>query len=553
MPSPTAPWWQTATGYQIYPRSFCDSNGDDIGDIPGIISKLDHLADLGIGFIWLSPVYRSPMADNGYDIADYRDIAPDFGTLEDFDTLVAEAKRRGIRIVMDLVVNHTSSAHAWFQAARASRDAPEHDYYIWRDPGADGGPPSERKSFFGGPAWTFVPEVGRYYLHLFSPAQPDLNWANPALRAEIYAMMRFWLDRGIGGFRMDVIDLIGKDIDRGFYDGGPHTFRYLAEMRAETFGGRDVVTVGESWNVTTGTALAFCGKEGALDMVFQFNHVVEGWDPVYGKWKPKPFDLVAFKRVLGAWQEALADDGWNSLFLSNHDLPRQVSKYGDDGLYRVASAKMLATVMHLMKGTPFVYQGEEIGMTNTAFSRIDQFRDVETLGNYADAIAAGTAPEDFIAGANANGRDNARTPMQWSAGEQAGFTTGTPWIEVNANHTEINVAADRADPDGIFAHYRCLIALRKTLPVVVHGSFRMVGAEDEAVFAYVRDHDGERLAVVANFSGTPRDFVLDADLAGNGECLVASHGPRDRLEAHLRLAPYESFAVLFKQGSAAAP
>lgn len=541
------PWWQTATGYQIYPRSFCDLNWDGVGDIPGIISKLDYLVDLGIGFIWLSPVYRSPMADNGYDISDYRDIAPEFGTLDNFDVLVAEAKARGIRIVMDLVVNHTSSDHAWFHAARTSRVAPEHNYYIWRDPAPDGGPPSDRQAFFGGPAWTFVPEVGRYYLHLFSPEQPDLNWANPTLRAEIFDMMRWWLDRGIGGFRMDVIDLIGKEIDSGFYDGGPHTYRYLAEMRAETFGGRDVVTVGESWNVTTDTAREYCGVDGALDMVFQFNHVIEGWDPVHGKWKPKPFDLIAFKRVLCAWQTALSEDGWNSLFLSNHDLPRQVSKYGDDGTYRVQSAKMLATVMHLMKGTPFVYQGEEIGMTNAAFTRIDQFRDVETLGHYAEAIAAGVTPEDFIAGANENSRDNARTPMQWTAERNAGFTDGTPWIEVNTNHKEINTVAERADPDGVFAHYRRLITLRKELPIIVHGSFRMFAEEDDAIFAYLRELDGERLVVVANFSSNSMDLdVPDALAEGKGECIISSHAPRSRLERRIRLSPYEAFAVLLR-------
>ncbi len=537
-------WWHSATGYQIYPRSFCDSNGDGIGDIPGIVSKLDHLRDLGIGFIWLSPVYRSPMADNGYDISDYRNIAPEFGTLEDFDRLVAEARARGIGIVMDLVVNHSSSDHAWFHAASASREVPEHDFYIWRDPAPDGGPPNGHQAAFGGTAWTYVPEVGRYYLGHFSPDQPDLNWQNPALRREIYDMMNWWFERGIAGFRMDVIDLIGKDVDAEIYEDGPYLHGFLQEMHRETLAGRDIVTIGESWSVGTDTALLYCGRDRAeLDMVFQFNHVVEGWDAKHGKWKPRPFDLVAFKRVLNAWQAALAEDGWNSLFLSNHDLPRQVSKYGDDGRYRVKSAKMLATVMHLMKGTPFVYQGEEIGMTNADFTRIDQFRDVETLGHYAEETARGVAPEDFIAGANANGRDNARTPMQWTGGENADFTEGTPWIEVNANHTDINLAADRADPDGVFTHYQRLVALRHQWAVIVHGAYHPVAEDDDAIVAYLRDLDGVRLAVVANFTHEERAFDVPAVLEGSGRCLISNYAPRERLEGCIRLAPFEAFAI----------
>lgn len=537
-------WWQSATGYQIYPRSFCDTNSDGVGDLPGIISKLDHLRDLGIGFIWLSPVYRSPMADNGYDISDYRDIAPEFGTLADFDQLVAEAKARGIRIVMDLVVNHSSSDHPWFHAARASRQAPEHDYYVWRDAAPDGGPPNGHQACFGGSAWTWVPEVGQYYLGHFSPHQPDLNWQNPALRREIYDMMKWWFDRGIAGFRMDVISLIGKDVDAGIYEEGPYLHGFLQEMHHEVLAGRDIVTVGESWAVSTDTALLYCGRDRQeLDMVFQFNHVVEGWDPMHGKWKPKPFDLVAFKRVLNDWQAALAEDGWNSLFLSNHDLPRQVSKYGDDGEHRVKSAKMLATVMHLMKGTPFVYQGEEIGMTNAAFTRIDQFRDVETLGHYAQEVARGVTPEDFITGANANGRDNARTPMQWTGGANAGFTDGTPWIEVNPNHGRINAETDRADPEGVFAHYKDLIALRKAWPVIVHGAYRPVAEDDGAVFAYLRVLDDVGLAVVANFTGEETRFDVPQALTGTGRCLISNDLPRDQLYGRIKLKPFEAFVL----------
>ncbi|MCV3273381.1 alpha-glucosidase [Roseobacter sinensis] len=542
---PTEKWWHGATGYQIYPRSFCDSNGDGIGDIPGIISKFDYLADLGIGFIWLSPVYASPMADNGYDIADYRAIAPEFGTLEDFDHLVSEAAARGIGIVMDLVVNHSSSQHRWFKAARSSRLAAEHDYYIWRDPAPDGGPPNDRAAFFGGPAWTYVPEVGRYYLHLFSPEQPDLNWANPKLRREIFEMMNWWLDRGIAGFRMDVIDLIGKDIDAGHYDGGPHIHRYLREMRQETLAGRDAVTVGESWNVTLDTALDFCGRDrGELDMMFQFHHVPEGWDPVQGKRCPKRFDLVAFKRVLWDWQEKLADDGWNALFLSNHDLPRQVSRYGDDGRYRVEAAKTLATVMHLMKGTPFVYQGEEIGMTNTTFTRIDQFRDIETLRHYAEQTAQGVTSEAFLAVANAFGRDNARTPMQWTGGRNAGFTTGTPWIEVNPSHEHLNVASDRRDPNGVFVHYRRLIALRREMPTIRDGRYQLLLPDHPAIFSFARDQNGDRWVVVANLSSGTVEFDARACLPESGEVLLSTHlGVRDLSLQTQHLRAYESFVV----------
>lgn len=541
------PWWKSATGYQVYPRSFCDSDGDGIGDIPGIISKLDYLAELGIGFIWLSPVYRSPMRDNGYDIADYRDIAPEFGTLDDFDRLVAEAKARGIGIVMDLVVNHTSNEHDWFRRACASREAPEHALYIWRDPGPDGGPPDDRTAIFGGPAWHWVEAVGQYYFAYFSAHQPDLDWQNPALRAEIHDMMNWWLDRGIAGFRMDVVSLLGKDVDTGRLEEGPYLHAFLQEMHRQTLAGRDVVSVGESWAVTPQTAPLYCGRDrGELDMVFQFNHVSQGWDEIFGKWKPKPFDLVRFKRVLFEWQRALAEDGWNSLFLSNHDLPRQVSVYGHDGRWRVRSAKMLAIVMHLMKGTPFVYQGEEIGMTNVVFERLDQFRDLEIHGRHAEMMAQGLAMEDFLAGANLSGRDNARVPMQWTDGPQAGFTTGTPWIEVNPNHAEINVAADRADPDGVSATYRTLAGLRRQMPVVVEGQLVPVAEDDPRVFAYMRELDGERLAVIANFSAQATRFDAPDELVGEGECLIANAGQRTAIEPRLDLAPYEAFALRYR-------
>ena len=542
----TIPWWKTATAYQIYPRSFCDSNGDGIGDIPGIISKLDYLAGLGIGFVWLSPVYKSPMVDNGYDIADYQDIAPEFGTLADMDTLIAEAKARNIGIVMDLVVNHCSSEHPWFKAALASEDAPEHDYFIWRNPRfGRNALPDDLQSSFGGPAWTYVPELGKYYLHQFAKEQPDLNWSNPALRAEIYKMMNGWFDRGIAGFRMDVIDLIGKDVDAGILAEGPQLHDYLQEMHRETLAGRDVVTIGESWSATPETAILYCGSDRKeLSMVFQFDHVKSGWDPKFGKWKPKPFDLPRFRKTFFDWQMALSDDGWNSLFLTNHDLPRQVSKYADDGEYRVRSAKLLAITLHLMKGTPFIYQGEEIGMTNARFERLEDFRDVELFGHYDQAIADGQTHAEFIAGANANGRDNARTPMQWSADEHAGFTTGIPWIAVNENYPAINVAADMANPEGVAATYRKLISLRSTMPIISQGRFIPFSVTDTKVFAYAREGDGQRLSVVANFSDMDVIYDVPEGLRCIGRCLVFNVQPRDQIAKQVRLAPWEAFALL---------
>lgn len=540
------PWWQSAVGYQIYPRSFCDSNGDGVGDIPGIVSKLDHLEALGVGFVWLSPVFASPMADNGYDISDYEAIAPVFGTMADMDRLIAEARARGIGIVMDLVVNHTSDEHGWFAEARAGRDAAKRDWYIWRDPAPDGGPPNDLQSNFGGPAWSFDDTTGQYYLHLFNRKQPDLNWANPEMRAAIWAMMNRWFARGIAGFRMDVIDLIGKDIDAGITTNGPHLHGYIQEMHRETLAGRDVVAVGEAWSAGPAEALLYTGRDrGELSMVFQFAHVLAGWDPEFGKWRARPRDLVALKRVFNAWQAALADDGWNSLFWSNHDLPRAVSTYGDDSpRWRVRSAKALATVLHLMKGTPYIYQGEEIGMTNTAFARVEDFDDVEIHTNHPIQIARGLSEQSFLAGANANGRDNARTPLHWQSGPGAGFTSATPWLPLNPNHDQINAAADRADPDGIFAHYQKLIALRQTMPLIRHGRFTPCAEDHPAVWAYTRHHDGQRLTLVANLTSTPVPFDLPDTARVTGQCLTTTTRPRDRLQGRLDLAPWEAVAVL---------
>lgn len=535
-----APWWKAATGYQIYPRSFCDSNGDGIGDIPGIVSKLDHLQDLGIGFIWLSPVYASPMHDNGYDISDYYDIAPEFGTLDDFDILVAAAQVRGIKIVMDLVVNHCSSDHTWFQKACASVDCEEHGFFYWRDAQPDGSAPDDQRACFGGPAWTWVETVGKYVLGFFGPQQPDLNWHNPVLREKIYNMMNWWLDKGIGGFRMDVIELIGKDVDARHYFEGPDMHRFIQEMHLRTLAGRDIMTVGESWAVTPDTALDYCGKDRAeLDMVFNFNHVQAAWDPVKGRFGPNLFDLITHKMILNDWQVALAADGWNSLYLSNHDLPRPVSHYGDDGLHRKRSAKMLAMAMYLMKGTPFIFQGEEIGMTNVAYERIEQFRDIETLGQHRDQTAQGVSESDFIAGANKHGRDNARTPMQWDATAQAGFTDGTPWIDVNPNYVEINVGRDRVQPDGVFKFYQSLIALRSTNETVQAGSFTPFEETHQQMVCYIRQRGRDMIFVMCNFSNEVVSIAKPDGLQADAHVLLSSTGTPIKVSDQMEFAPFQ--------------
>ncbi|MEN3149959.1 alpha-glucosidase [Neorhizobium sp. IRAMC:178] len=538
-------WWHAATVYQVYPRSFCDLDGDGIGDIPGITSKLGYLKSLGIDVIWLSPIYKSPMDDNGYDISDYQDIAPEFGTLADFDMLVAEAKRRDIGIVLDLVVNHTSDEHPWFVESRKGPGNPFRDFYIWRKPARDGGPPNGLKSSFGGPAWTLDTLSGEYYLHLFSTRQPDLNWENPKVRTEIYEMMNWWLARGIAGFRMDVIDYIGKQVDQAIIHDGPHLHDYLQEMNRETFRNRDILTVGETWSATPGSALLYSGRNRhELSMIFQFEHVTQQWDEVYGKWRSKPFDLVKLKAVLGKWQYALSDDGWNSLFWGNHDLPRAVSKYGDATGYPVESAKMLATVLHLMKGTPFIYQGEEIGMTNVPFTTIEQYRDIETLNMHRLHVEAGLSPEEFIKGANENARDNARTPMQWSAAPHGGFSTGVPWIEVNPNYSTINAEREMTDEKSIWNHYRKLIALRKAHQVIVYGLYQSWFDSHPDVFVYSRTLDEERLVVVANFAARDVTITLPGELRMSGECLISNYELVDALDEYLTLKPYEAFAVL---------
>jgi oligo-1,6-glucosidase len=538
----STPWWQSAVGYQIYPASFADSNGDGIGDIPGIIGKLDYLAELGIGFIWLSPVYVSPMVDNGYDISDYRAINPIFGTMDDVDRLIVEARARGIGIVMDLVVNHTSDQHRWFQEACANRQSPYRDYYIWREEPPVKGSPADIQASFGGSAWSRDATSGEYYFHLFAPQQPDLNWDNPALRAEIHAMMNWWLDKGVAGFRMDVIDLIGKQPEAGIVADGPELHSYLREMHDATLAGRDVVTVGEVWSATPANAPLYSAPERhELSMVFQFDHVTRFWDDTLGKWQPKPIDWLELKATFTTWQLALHGKGWNSLFWGNHDLPRAVSRYGDEGQHRVASAKALATLLHLMEGTPFVYQGEEIGMINAGFSRIEQYRDVETLNFHRIQLAEGIAEADFLAGARANSRDNARTPMQWSAAPNAGFTTGTPWIEVNGNFPHLNVEQDRADPDGVLQHYKRLIALRREHAIIRRGAFGALLPDHPALIAFERRSDTECLLVVVNMSRDEVVIPAEGLPVIEGRDLVS--GRPVSTTAGTLLEPYAGFAV----------
>lgn len=537
-------WWHDAVVYQIYPRSFLDSNNDGIGDLNGIISKLDYLKELGINVIWLSPVYQSPMDDNGYDISDYQAIAEEFGTMEEMKRLMDEAKERDIKIVMDLVVNHTSDEHRWFEQARSSKDNPYRDYYIWRDAQPDGSAPDDQGSIFGGSAWQWDELTQQYYFHLFSKRQPDLNWENPKIQEEVHTMMNWWIDLGIGGFRLDVIDLIGKEIDKGITGNGPRLHKLLQQMNQATFGNKDLLTVGETWGATPEIAKLYSGQDrNELSMVFQFEHITLTWENG-DKWNPIPLDLREFKNVLTKWQLELADGGWNSLFWNNHDLPRLVSKYGDDKNFRVESAKMLATCLHFLKGTPYIYQGEEIGMTNVAFDNLDQYKDIETHNFYKVKTESGVTHEHMMDAIHENSRDNARTPMHWNNQTNAGFSEGAPWIELNPNYPEINVESALADPGSIFYHYKTLIELRKAHPAIVYGSFIPVFEEHDKVFAYVRELNGEQLFVVCNFSGDSLTLdVPEQYRTQTATCLINNYGEVSSLDAQLNLAPYEAFAL----------
>ncbi|GLS91646.1 glucan 1,6-alpha-glucosidase [Psychromonas marina] len=544
-------WWHDAVIYQIYPRSFMDANNDGIGDLAGIISKLDYLKQLGINVIWLSPVFKSPMDDNGYDISDYQDIASEFGTLAEMDALIVAAAKRDIKIIMDLVVNHTSDEHPWFIESKKSLDNPYRDYYVWRKPQPDGSEPNNFHSYFGGSGWELDTNTGEYYFHQFSKKQPDLNWDNPQVQEEVHNMMNWWLDRGIGGFRMDVIDLIGKEVDKQIMTNGPRLHPLLQQMNKATFGSRDVLTVGESWSATPNIAKLYSDPaREELSMVFQFEHITITFDPYEGKWKPRAFDLVEFKKVISKWQTELADCGWNSLFWNNHDLPRVVSKYGCPDQYRVESAKMLATALHFLKGTPYIYQGEEIGMTNVKFDNIEDYQDIETLNLYEERIASGVSHESMMEGIYKNGRDNARTPMQWNNTFNAGFSTGKPWIKLNPNYVEINVESALSEPTSIFHYYQKLIKLRKQHAVIVYGEFQPLFEEHAQVFAYLRKLDNDTVVVINNFSAQVITVSLPNSLQGiTGDCLINNYGPRVQLLEQLVLAPYESFATLINKAN----
>ena len=515
-------WWKNAVLYQIYPKSFQDANGDGIGDLPGITARLDYLQTLGVDALWLSPIFASPQVDNGYDISDYRAVDPMFGTLDDLRALIRAADARGIGIVLDLVLNHTSDQHRWFQEAKKSKDNPFHDYYIWRD-GTPDAPPNGMKATFGGPAWTWAPELGQYYFHQFAPQQPDLNWENPAVRRALYDMINFWIAEGVAGFRLDVIDQIAKEPDNGITANGPRLMEFLRELNRETFGGKDLVTVGEAWGADLARARQYSAPDGSVfSMVFQFEQMVLDQDG--SKWKARPWALPELKASIAKWQQGLHGAGWNSLFWNNHDLPRIVSRWGDDGAHRADSAKALAVVLHGLQGTPYIYQGEELGMTNAPFGPQD-WRDLESLNAYRELCQTGTPPPQALAAVQRMARDNARTPMQWTAGPNAGFTTGTPWMRVNPNYTAINAEAALADPASVFYTYRKLIALRKANPVFAAGDFKLLCPGDKQVFAYLRRGGGQTMLVAANLSGQDAAFALPADFAAVPPALATQGAP----------------------------
>ena len=554
-------WWKESVIYQIYPRSFCDSNGDGIGDLAGITSKLDYIRALGVNVIWLSPVYRSPNDDNGYDISDYQAIMEAFGTMADFDRLLSQAHARGLKIVMDLVVNHTSDEHPWFVESRRSKDSPKRDFYIWRE-GRNGKEPNNWGSSFSGPAWTYDDTTGMYYLHCFSPKQPDLNWDNPEVRQAVFDMMTWWCEKGIDGFRMDVISMISKreglpDVPTGGAPygpcglgccNGPHVHEYLQEMRRKVLSNYDLLTVGECAGVTIDQAKQYANAQGTeLNMVFQFEHVdLDGGDAVTGKWSTRKIDLVALKRLLSRWQDELDEVAWNSLYFCNHDQPRIVSRLGDDSpRYRELSAKCIATCLHMMQGTPYVYQGEELGMTNVPFGPIENYRDLESINAYRDLSARRVLPkEELLAAIAYKSRDNARTPFQWDDSPNAGFTTGTPWIMVNPNYKEINAREQLGRADSVFHYYQKLITLRRSSPdsaLIVYGKYRLLLPDHPQLFAYTRTLEDKVLLTVCNLSGAPADFTPPAALAGrSGRLLIANWPSAPAVPSTMIFQPWEA-------------
>ena len=529
-------WWKSAVIYQIYPRSFQDTNGDGFGDFQGIIKRLPYLEKLGIDCIWLCPVYRSPQDDNGYDISDYCDVDPMFGTMADMEELIGKAREHGIYIVMDLVLNHSSDEHKWFIEAKKSRENPYHDYYVWRD-GKEGVLPNDMKAAFGGSAWEWVPEVEQYYFHQFSVKQPDLNWENPKLRQELWDIINFWIDKGVGGFRLDVIDLVGKVPDEKITSNGPKLHEYIKEMTAHTFVRDNLISVGETWSATPEIAKLYSNPDGSeLSMVFQFEHICLDQQEGKEKWDLAPLPFHKFKEVWNKWQTELYGCGWNSLFWDNHDLPRIVSRWGDEGQYREESAKMLATLLHGMQGTPYIYQGEELGMTNVKYE-LEEYRDIELFGMYKERRAQGYTHEELMKSIYAKTRDNARTPMQWDTTEQAGFTTGKPWMKVNPNYTEINAAEQVDCEDSIFNYYRKLIQLRKELPVLTDGKFTMLDMDHNQIFAYLRDNGEDKLLVVCNFYGNTVDYAV-SEKAEDLELLIGNYTEENMQTDVLR--PYEA-------------
>ena len=552
-------WWKESVVYQIYPKSFKDSNGDGVGDIRGIIQKLDYLKELGVNVLWISPMLESPQDDNGYDISDYRRIYEEYGTMEDYEELLCEAHKRSIRILMDLVVNHTSDEHNWFIESRKSKDNPYRDYYIWKDP-VNGKEPNNWGGAFGGSAWEYDPQTQMYYLHLFSKKQPDLNWENEKVRQEVYDMMKFWCEKGIDGFRMDVISMISKDqrfpdgeMNNGLYGDfgpycvhGPRVHEFLQEMNQKVLSKYDIMTVGETAGVTIEEAQKYAGDDrNELNMVFQFEHVESGCGD-YGKWTTAKYDFKEFKNIMIKWQEELQGKAWNSLFLGNHDQPRSVSRFGNDNpVYRETSAKMLATCIHMMQGTPYVYQGEELGMTNIYFDKLEDYRDIESINYFKEFTESGLmTPEHMMKCLMLRSRDNARTPMQWDDSKQAGFTEGEPWIKVNPNYKKINAAQQLENPDSVFHYYQKLIRLRKEKDIIVYGEFEPLYREDEQIFAYTRKQDQEKLLTVCNFSDKNAEVEVPEEFKG-AECLITNLG-RKEFERKIVLNPYEAFVLYYK-------
>lgn len=550
-------WWKESVVYQIYPRSFCDSNGDGIGDLNGITGKLDYLKELGIDVIWLSPVYKSPNDDNGYDISDYQAIMDEFGTMEDFDRMLATAHEKGIKIMMDLVVNHTSDEHKWFIESRKSTDNPYRDYYIWRPAKEDGSLPNNWGSCFSGPAWEYDKTTDMYFLHLFSKKQPDLNWDNPAVRQDVFDMMNWWLKKGVDGFRMDVISLISKepglpDKEPGINGyatfnvsaNGPHVHEYLQEMRQKALNNADTITVGECSGVTLEEAKKYArSDEKELNMVFQFEHMDVDSDEKAGKWTIRKMDLRNLKKILTRWQKGLQDIAWNSLYWENHDQPRSVSRFGNDSdEYREISAKMLATCIHMMQGTPYVYQGEELGMTNCPFNTLDNFRDLESINAFHELTEQGKmTEEDMMAAIGYKGRDNARTPMQWDDSAYAGFSTANPWIMVNPNYTKINAKDQVNREDSVFKYYQKLIKLRHESELIVYGTYDLILDDDKDIYAYIRTLGDEKLIVYCNFSENTREVELPEEFT-NGKVLISNYIDA-KVNHKITLRPYEAIVI----------